>query len=38
VACVPIGVCCPYSYADQYSLRLDKDSVQVSTANNDCCW
>lgn len=34
---VPMASCCPYSYADQFSLRLERDSVTFQSANNDCC-
>lgn len=33
----PIGTCAPYTMFPQFSLRLDKDSVQLSSAVNDCC-
>lgn len=35
---VPMASCCPFTYADEYSLRLDKDSLTFQAANNDCCW
>jgi hypothetical protein len=34
----PIASCCPYTYADQFSLRLDRDALTFQAANNDCCW
>eukprot|EP00879_Flechtneria_rotunda_P018224 GHRR01019119.1.p1 GENE.GHRR01019119.1~~GHRR01019119.1.p1 ORF type:complete len:267 (-),score=80.64 GHRR01019119.1:614-1414(-) len=33
----PIGTFCPFTTYDEYSLRLDKDSVQLNSAVNDCC-
>jgi hypothetical protein len=38
IPCVPISSCCPYKFADQYSLRLDKDALTFQAAQNDCCW
>lgn len=38
VCFVPVAACCPYTYADQFSLKLDKDSVTFQSAANDCCW
>lgn len=38
VCIVPIAACCPYKYADQFSLRLDKDALTFQAAGNDCCW
>lgn len=35
---VPIASCCPGTYADQFSLKLDKDTVTFQAAANDCCW
>lgn len=33
----PISVFCPVTTYKHFGLRLDRDSVQVSTAVNDCC-
>lgn len=33
----PIGTCAPWTTFPHFSLRLDKDSVQLSSAVNDCC-
>lgn len=38
VPVVPIATCCPYTYADKYSLKLDKDAITFEYAMNDCCW
>lgn len=35
---LPVASCCPFTYADQYSLRLDKDALTFQAAQNDCCW
>jgi hypothetical protein len=35
---VPIAACCPYKYAEKFSLRLDKDALTFQAASNDCCW
>jgi hypothetical protein len=35
---VPVASCCPYTYADEFSLRLDKDAITFQAAANDCCW
>lgn len=34
---VPVASFCPFTYADQYSLRLDKDALTFQGAQNDCC-
>jgi len=38
VPIVPMASCCPFTYAHEYSLKLDKDSLTFQAANNDCCW
>jgi hypothetical protein len=35
---LPVASFCPFTYADQYSLRLDKDALTFQAAQNDCCW
>jgi hypothetical protein len=35
---MPVASLCPTTYADQFSLKLDKDALTFQAANNDCCW
>eukprot|EP00775_Hariotina_reticulata_P012248 gene12248-12385_t len=34
----PIGTFAPYTLFNNFGLKLDKDSVKVNTAINDCCF
>lgn len=34
----PIKACAPFTYANEFSLKLDKDSIMYTGADNDCCW
>ena len=34
----PVAGLCPFTYADQFSLKLDKDAITFQAASNDCCW